>query len=96
MIIRKTKFKRTPKSYYLQRPVLFFFLVLFFFFYLIYLFLHDFFFKFTYSGTSDDGSVNAGSPPSQRYTVTNLVPDTFYKLYFDVMGFLLADEAYHK
>ena len=72
----------TPKSYYLQRPVLFFFFVSFF--YLICLFLHDFFFfKFTYSGTNDDGSVNVGSPPSEQYTVTNLVPDTFYKFYFD-------------
>ena len=48
------------------------------------------FLKFTYSGTadyikefSDDGIVNLGSPPSERYTVTNLVPDTFYKFYFD-------------
>ena len=47
------------------------------------------FLKFTYSGTedyikefSDDGSVNLGSPPSERYTVTNLVPDTFYRFYF--------------
>ena len=32
---------------------------------------------------SDDGIVNLGSPPSERYTVTNLVPDTFYKFYFD-------------
>ena len=60
----------TPKSYYLQRPV----------------FLMTFFFKFTYSGTNDDGSVNAGSPPSERYTVTNLVPDTFYKFYFGVIS----------
>ena len=49
----------------------------------MYLFLHDFFFKFTYSGTNGDGSVNVGSPPSVRYTVTNLVPDTFYKFYFN-------------
>ena len=54
-----------------------------FFFFLIYLFLHDIFLKFTYSGTNDDGSVNAGSPPSERYTVTNLVPNAFYKFYFD-------------
>ena len=32
---------------------------------------------------SDDGIVNLGSPPSERYTVTNLVPDTFYKFYFN-------------
>ena len=32
---------------------------------------------------SDDGSVNLGSPPSERYTLTDLVPDTFYKLYFN-------------
>ena len=48
------------------------------------------FFKFTYSGTKDyikelcdGGSVNVGSPPSERYTVTNLVPDTFYRFYFN-------------
>ena len=48
-----------------------------------------FFFKFTYSRTEDyikefsyDGNVNLGSPPSERYTVTNLVPDTLYKFYF--------------
>ena len=47
------------------------------------------FLKFTYSGTednikesSDDDIVDLGSPPSVRYTVTNLVPDTFYKFYF--------------
>ncbi|XP_067028443.1 uncharacterized protein [Acropora muricata] len=47
-------------------------------------------YTFTYSGTedyikefSDDGSVNLGSPPSERYTVTCLVPDTFYKFYFN-------------
>ena len=49
--------------------------------------------KFTYSATedynkefSDDGIVNLGSPPSERYTVTNLVPDTFYKFYFNGMS----------
>ena len=48
------------------------------------------FLKFTYSGTEDhikefsvDGIVNPGSPPSERYTVTNLEPDTFYKFYFN-------------
>ncbi|XP_067026514.1 uncharacterized protein, partial [Acropora muricata] len=46
-------------------------------------------YTFTYSGTednikesSDDDIVDLGSPPSVRYTVTNLVPDTFYKFYF--------------
>ena len=49
-----------------------------------------FFFKLTYSGTKDyikefcdNGSVNLQSPPSKRYTVTDLVPDTFYKFYFN-------------
>ena len=32
---------------------------------------------------SDDDIVNLGSPPSERYTVTNLEPDTFYKFYFN-------------
>ena len=77
-----------PKPFYLQRPKLSF---LFFFFFFnslsssLLLFL-----KFTYSGTeeyfkgfSDDGIVNLGSPPSERYTVTNLMPDTFYKFFFD-------------
>ena len=32
---------------------------------------------------SDNGIVNLGNPPSERYTVTNLVPDTFYKFYFN-------------
>ena len=32
---------------------------------------------------SDDGIVNLGNPSSERYTITNLVPDTFYKLYFN-------------
>ena len=48
------------------------------------------FLKFTYSGTedyikefSDDDSVNLGRPPSERYTVTCLVPDTFYKFHFN-------------
>ena len=47
------------------------------------------FLKFAYSRMedyikefSDDGNVNLGSPPSERYTVTNLVPDTFYNFYF--------------
>ena len=31
---------------------------------------------------SVDGIVNPGSPPSERYTVTNLEPDTSYKFYF--------------
>ncbi|XP_067028441.1 uncharacterized protein [Acropora muricata] len=46
-------------------------------------------YTFTYSGTedyikesSDDDIVNLGSPPSERYTVRNLEPDTFYKFYF--------------
>ena len=46
--------------------------------------------KFMYSATEDyikeffdDGIVNLGSPPSDRYTVTNLVPDTFYNFSFD-------------
>ena len=61
---------------------------------MIYLFLNYYycyyFLKFTYNGTedyikefSDDGSVNLGSTPSERYTVTKLVPDTFYKFYFN-------------
>ena len=48
-----------------------------------------FFFKFTYSRTkdynkesSDDGILNLERPPSERYTVTNLEPDTFYEFYF--------------
>ena len=32
---------------------------------------------------SVDGIVKLGSPPSERYTVTNLVPDTSYNFYFD-------------
>ncbi|XP_074612317.1 uncharacterized protein LOC141866677 isoform X1 [Acropora palmata] len=47
-------------------------------------------YTFSYSGTEDyikesfdDDIVNLGSPPSERYTVTNLVPDTFYKFYFN-------------
>ena len=80
----------TPKPFYLQRPKLSF--LFFFLFYslissslLLLLFL-----KLTYSGTadyikefSDDGIVNLGSPPSERYTVTNLVPDAFYKFLFN-------------
>ena len=27
--------------------------------------------------------VDLGGPPSERYTVTNLEPDTFYKFYFN-------------
>ncbi|XP_044170568.1 uncharacterized protein LOC114949515 isoform X2 [Acropora millepora] len=47
-------------------------------------------YTFTYSGTEDrikefsvDGIVNPGSPPYERYTVTNLVQDTSYNFYFD-------------
>ena len=43
-----------------------------------------------YSGTEQhikefcvDGIVKLGSPPSERYTVTNLVLDTSYKFYFN-------------
>ena len=43
-----------------------------------------------YSGTeqhskesSVDGIVKLGSPPSERYTVTNLMPDTFYEFDFN-------------
>ncbi|XP_067026513.1 uncharacterized protein [Acropora muricata] len=50
-------------------------------------------YTFMYSATEDcikefcdDGIVNLGSPPSERYTVTNLVPDTFYKFYFDAIS----------
>ena len=46
--------------------------------------------KFSYMATedyikesSDDGILNLGRPPSERYTVTNLEPDTFYEFYFD-------------
>ena len=82
----------TPKPFYSHCPEL---SSLFLFFYLLIsslllLLLLLLFLKFTYSGTedyikefSDDSIVNLGSPPSERYTVTNLVPDTFYKFYFD-------------
>ena len=84
-----------PKPFYLQRPELSFLLLLLSFFYLLFLLLLLLllllsFLKFTYSATedhikefSDDDIVNLGSPPSERYTVTNLVPDTFYKFYFN-------------
>ena len=80
----------TRKPFYSHCPEL---SLLFLFFYSLIsslLLLLLLFLKFTYSGTedyikefSDDGIVNLGSPPSERYTVTNLVPDTFYKFYFN-------------
>ena len=83
----------TPKPFYSHCPEL---SSLFLFFYLLIsslllllLLLLLLFLKFTYSGTedyikesSDDDIVNLGSPPSERYTVTNLVPHTFYNFYF--------------
>ena len=88
----------TPKPFYSYCPelsslFLFFYLLissLIFLILLLLLLLLLLFLKFTYSGTedyikefSDDSIVNLGSPPSERYTVTNLVPDTFYKFYFN-------------
>ncbi|XP_067028426.1 receptor-type tyrosine-protein phosphatase S-like isoform X2 [Acropora muricata] len=41
-------------------------------------------YTFTYNGTENDSvSLNVGSPPSEQYSVTNLVPNTLYKFYFD-------------
>ena len=83
----------TPKpSVLFTTPWVVIFLFLFgLFFYLLISLLLLLFSKFTYRATedyiikefSDDGIVNLGSPPSEQYTVTKLVPDTFYKFYFN-------------
>ena len=82
----------TPKPFYLQCPKLSFLFLLFFIHLFLYYYYY-FFLKFKYSRTEDsfkkfcdDVIVNLGSPPAERYTVTNLEPDTFYNFSFDGMS----------
>ena len=65
----------------------------FFLFTYFFIIIIIFFLKFKYSRTEDsikkfcdDVIVNLGSPPAERYTVTNLEPDTFYNFSFDGMS----------
>ena len=81
----------TPKPFYLQCSKLSFLFLLFFIH--LFLYYYYFFLKFKYSRTEDsikkfcdDVIVNLGSPPAERYTVTNLEPDTFYNFSFNGMS----------
>ena len=82
-----------PKPFYLQRPKLSFLVLLFFIHLFPYCYYYFFSSKFKYSRTEDsikqfcdDVIVNLGSPPAERYTVTNLEPDTFYNFSFNGMS----------